>query len=136
MIDMINDKFRNLKISEKVLYICFGVIFFLVLLFGLFRVNKFLLFLLSIEANLFLIFIFRYIIKKNNFKFDSFQKKLIFIMIGLIYLFYFFSIINRKFIYYWDYSTYYNLQMFTRNSFSEGLFVGTRKFIMSTWSGT
>ena len=135
MIDMINDKFRNLKISEKVLYICFGVIFFLVLLFGLFRVNKFLLFLLSIEANLFLIFIFRYIIKKNNFKFDSFQKKLIFIMIGLIYLFYFFSIINRKFIYYWDYSTYYNLQMFTRNSFSEGLFVGIRKFIMSTWSG-
>lgn len=132
---MIKDKIKELDLSEKILYTCFGFLLFLIFLFGLVGLNKFLLFLLSLEANLFLVLIFRYIIKKKKIKFNKVQKRLIFIIVLVIYLFYFFSIIKRKFIYYWDYSTYYNLQMFTRASFDEGLFIGIKKFILSTWSG-
>ncbi len=132
---MIKECLSKLKFFDRILGGCFVFLLFLIFLFGFLKLNDYLFFLLSLEANLFLIFIFRYILKKTNIKFNKIQKCMIFIGIFIFYLFYFFSIFKRKFIYYWDYSTYYNLQIFTDSAFNEGLMVGIRKFISSTWSG-
>lgn len=110
---MIKNRIKELNISEKILYTLFLILLFSILGFSLFGLNKILFFLFSIEANLFLILIIKYILKKLGIKFNKFQKILTFVVILAIYSFYFISIIKRNFIYYWDYSCYYNLQLST-----------------------
>ena len=50
-------------------------------------------------------------------------------------MFYIYSIKTRLFIYYWDYSCYYNIQLDLIQAFENGLFSGLKQFIGSTWSG-
>ncbi len=121
--------------KENLLYIVFCII--LILILGLNALNKteYSFFLISILANLFLIIIYQKIIQKLKIEFTKKQKIVIGISIITVYLFYIISILNRNFIYYWDYSCYYNIQIATQEKFSVGLFEGIRYFIGSTWSG-
>lgn len=120
---------------DKILYSSFILILLLTLILGLLNVNTLLLTLISILANFFLILIYKYIIKKLNTNFSKKEKICIFASISFIYIFYFISIIGRKFIYYWDYSCYYNIQLSTIAKFETSLLDGIKYFVGSTWSG-
>lgn len=91
--------------------------------------------LFSLSANIFVITLIKMIIKKIKIKFSKKEKIGIIISILILYLFYFISILGRKFIYYWDFSCYYNLQIEAETLFNTSLFDGIRGFIGSTWSG-
>lgn len=126
---------QKLNKVDKIIYILFVIILLTIFILGLFKINNILFLLLSILANFFLILIFKFIIKKLNINFSKKEKISIFISIIFIYLFYFISIVGRKFIYYWDYSCYYNIQLSTINAFKTSLFEGIKYFVGSTWSG-
>lgn len=126
---------KKLIKQNKIIYIGFLILLLFVPILTFAEKNEYLLLLLSIISNLFLIIIYRNIIKKYEIKFTKIQKVIILLVILLIYIFYFISLINRNFIYYWDYSCYYNIQLKTKETFSLGLMDGIRYFIGSTYSG-
>lgn len=126
---------KSLTKIDKIIYTLFIILLLLIPIFTILKLNTYIFLLLSIIANLFIIIIYKKIIQKFKIKFTKFQKIAILLAILLIYIFYFISLINRKFIYYWDYSCYYNIQLKTREMFSLGLTDGIRYFIGSTWSG-
>lgn len=129
------NKFKTLNNFEKILYSIFLLSIILIFIFGVLKINNILFILISLCLNIFLILIFNYIIKKNDIKFNKVQKILIFTSIICIYIFYFISILNRNFIYYWDYSCYYNIQLNTEKFFNESFLTGIKYFLASTWSG-
>lgn len=124
-----------IKKISKIDKILFCSLIFLTMLFIVFKVNSFVFFSISLCLNLFLILVIKEIKKILNINFSKLQKIVMLLCILFIYLFYFISIINRKFIYYWDYSCYYNLQISLEESFNAGVFSGIKSFIGSTWSG-
>ena len=124
-----------IKSMSKIDKILFCSMIFLTMVFSLFKINSFVFPIISLCLNMFLIIIVKEIKKILNIKFSKLQKIIILLCVIFIYLFYFISIINRKFIYYWDYSCYYNLQVGLEESFSGGIFSGIKSFIGSTWSG-
>ena len=126
---------KKLTKVDKSIYIGFIILLLFAPILALIKKNNYLLLLLSIIANLFLIIIYKNIIKKYEIKFTKFQKIFILLTIVALYIFYFISLINRNFIYYWDYSCYYNIQLKTKETFSIGLMDGIRYFVGSTWSG-
>ena len=126
---------KKIEKSDKILYSSLGIFIIISLLCGLFKLNSYTFFFLSVAANIFLIIIFKLVKKVLNINFNKKQKIIMIISIFLIYLFYFISILNRKFIYYWDFSCYYNLQTALEDSFNISLFDGIKSFIGSTWSG-
>lgn len=126
---------KKIEKSDKILYSSLGIFIIISLLCGLFKLNSYTFFFLSVAANIFLIIIFKLVKRVLNINFNKKQKIIMIISIFLIYLFYFISILNRKFIYYWDFSCYYNLQTALEDSFNISLFDGIKSFIGSTWSG-
>lgn len=118
---------------DKLLFTFFSVALVLSLVLGLVGFNV--LIFLSIAANLFLIMIFKYLIKRFNIKFSTKEKIFIILLIILLYTFYIISILTRKFIYYMDFSCYYNLQNELSDAFGISLFRGIRYFGGGTWSG-
>lgn len=126
---------KKIEKSDKILYSSLGIFIIISLLCGLFKLNSYTFFFLSVAANIFLIIIFKLVKRVLNINFNKKQKIIMLISIFLIYLFYFISILNRKFIYYWDFSCYYNLQTTLEDSFNISLFDGIKSFIGSTWSG-
>ena len=124
-----------IKSISKIDKILFCSLIFLTMVFVLFKINSFVFPIISLCLNMFLIIIVKEIKKILNIKFSKLQKIVMLLCVIFIYLFYFISIINRKFIYYWDYSCYYNLQVGLEESFSGGIFSGIKSFIGITWSG-
>lgn len=107
----------------------------LIIILDIFKVKNTSFLLLSILLNLFLIKAIKEILNILNIKFNKKEKTILLLVIGFSYLFYFISLVNRNFIYYWDYSCYYNIQMESIERFNESLSSGIRYFIGSTWSG-
>lgn len=107
----------------------------LIIILNIFKVKSINFLLLSFILNLFILKIIKEVLNILNIKFTKKEKKLILLIIGFNYLFYFFSLVNRNFIYYWDYSCYYNIQIESIERFNEGLSSGIRYFVGSSWSG-
>lgn len=121
--------------NNKILHIIFLVSFILIILFAILKINSLLFISCSIFANILLIEIIKCIIDKLQIKISNKEKLFLLIIILLIYSFYLYSILTRKFIYYWDFSCYYDIQMKSIETFKKGLFEGIRFFVGSTWSG-
>lgn len=121
--------------KEKNYIIIFFSLILISLFFNLLNINKFILLPLSIFSNLLLIFIIKLIIEKFKITFTKKEIIIIFLEILLLYIFYFYSILTRKFIYYWDYSCYYDIQLDLIGTFENGLISGIKRFVGSTWSG-
>lgn len=126
---------KNLNKTDKMIYSGLFLLIFIILVFSLLKVNNYLFSLISLAANIFLIIIYRLIRKILKVEFTKWEKYLMLLVITCFYVFYFISILTRKFIYYWDYSCYYNLQVSLENSFNVSLLDGIKSFIGSTWSG-
>lgn len=122
-------------ISENKLILGFMILVLLALLTSFLGVNNACFFFLSMAANVFLIYILNIIRKTLKINFSKNEKIFILVVILLIYAFYFISVLNRNFIYYWDYSCYYNLQIALEDSFNMNFMSGVRSFVGSTWSG-
>ena len=121
--------------KNNILYIIFSLSIILFLIFGLLKLNKITFFTASISLNLLLIIIIKEVIKKFRIKFSKRELLIISSLIVLLYVFYITSILTRKFIYYGDYSCYYNIQIDTIDKFNNGLITGIKSFISSTWAG-
>lgn len=126
---------KKLYEENKYLIISFFSSLILGLLLGLLRVKNIPFLLLSISLNIFLITIIKIIIKLLKIEFSSKEKKYIAISIIVMYLFYLISIMTRKFIYYWDFSCYYNIQAEIESAFNTNIFKGLRHLVGSTWAG-
>ena len=118
--------------KNNILYIIFSLSIILFLIFGLLKLNKITFFTASISLNLLLIIIIKEVIKKFRIKFSKRELLIISSLIVLLYVFYITSILTRKFIYYGDYSCYYNIQIDTIDKFNNGLITGIKSFISST----
>ena len=123
------------KIKGKYLYLIFIISLFLILISALFRLNNITFTTISISLNLLLIIILKKIIDKFEIKYTKKEILILTLSTIIIYIFYITSILIRKFIYYWDYSCYYNIQIGTINAFQNGILSGIKSFISSTWSG-
>lgn len=119
--------------DNKYLIIPFIFSFLLGIVLCLFKIKSIPLVLFSLCANIFIIGIIRMILKK--LKYNKKEKIIIITSVILLYLFYFISILGRKFIYYWDYSCYYNIQTSLEDAFNTSLINGIKSFISSCWSG-
>lgn len=107
----------------------------LIIILNVFKVKSISFLLLSFITNFIFIKGLFEVLKLLKIKFSKKEKLIIILIISFNYLFYFISLVNRNFIYYWDYSCYYNIQMESIERFNEGLSSGIRYFIGSTWSG-
>ena len=121
--------------ENKKLHIIFFLSILLILLFSIFKINNLIFISCSIAVNIFLIEIIRYIRKKLDIKISTKEKIFLTITILLIITYYICSIFTRKFIYYWDFACYYNIQLQSIETFKQGLIEGVKYFIGSTWSG-
>ena len=121
--------------NNKIQSIIFLISLFLIFFFSIIKLDNITFFFCSICANVFLFSLIKYIKEKLDIKIS--KKEMIFLIgiISLIYIFYIYSILTRKFIYYWDYSCYYDLQLNTIEAFNSSLLNGIRSFVASTWSG-
>lgn len=124
-----------LKIKNNKLILMLITLIILTLLSSLLKLNYLIFPLISLCVNFFLIIILKSIFSILKLEFSKKEKIILIAFIIIIYIFYFISILNRKFIYYWDYSCYYNLQTLTQDSFLNGLLTGIKSFLGSTWSG-
>ena len=121
--------------DNKVLILSFIIFLVLGILLGLLKVKNIPFTCFSIAANIFLITLIKMIITKFKIKFSQKEKITLILAILLLFIFYFISVLGRKFIYYWDFSCYYNIQIESVQRFNESLMSGLRFFIGSTWSG-
>lgn len=126
---------KNIMKENKLLVIPFCISLFLGLFLGILHIKTIPLLLFSISINIFTIILIKMILKKLNINFNKKEKIWIITIISLIYLFYFVSVLGRKFIYYWDFSCYYNIQRTLESSFNTSIIKGIRYFVGSTWSG-
>lgn len=125
---------RYIKDNKKFISTIILTLLFIIIL-NVFKVKSISFLLLSLLVNIIFIKGILEVLKILNIKFSKKEKLIIILVICFNYLFYLFSLINRNFIYYWDYSCYYNIQMESIERFNEGLSSGIRYFIGSTWSG-
>jgi len=118
---------------------CFIISFITTILIGLIcsilKINNLSFVFFSLSANIFVITLIRMIMKILKIKWSKKDKIILIVSILVLYIFYFINILGRKFIYYWDFSCYYNLQIEAEKLFNTSLFQGIRGFISSTWSG-
>ena len=121
--------------QNKGFFISYGVIIGMILLLTLLKINNATFFLLSLFLNIMLIQGIKEIQKVLKIEFTLKQKIYIICAILAIYLFYSLSLLTRNFVYYWDYSCYYNIQLESMEHFLLGPLSGIRYFIGSTWSG-
>ena len=128
-----------MKIKEyfKKNKLCFAFVILIVIAFitSVLNIKNISFVFVSLAANVFLIYILNLIINMLKIKFSKKDKIFIIISISLLYIFYFISVLTRNFIYYWDYSCYYNLQIGLEDAFNTDLLSGIKSFIGSTWSG-
>ncbi len=122
-------------LNNKNIIVFLIVNFILIFIFGIFKINNLTLLISSIFVNVFILFLLKLVLNLLDIKFTKKEKILIISLIILIYTFYIFNILTRKFIYYWDYSCYYNIQINLENTFSISLFDGIKSFLSTTWSG-
>ena len=123
------------KEYRKGFMIGYGILLGLILLLEIFQIHKFTFSLLSLLINIGLIHGVLEIIKVCKISFSKKEWMIIGSTILLIYLFYGLNLLERQFVYYWDYSSYYNMQMESISRFLEGPSSGIRFFLDSTWSG-
>lgn len=122
-------------IKKKFLYSIFILSVMLFFIFGLLKINNYIFFMASVSINIFLLLLIKQIIKKFKIKFNKKEIIILIIVTLSAYLFYIISIMTRKFIYYWDYSCYYNIQLKMIDCFKNGIEPGLRALIYSTWEG-
>ena len=115
----------------------FSIIFLLclILLLSIFKINNYIFLLISILFHVFLILIIKDIIRRNSISFSKKEKIFLVILTTSLIILYSISIFTRKFIYYWDFSCYYNLQLDTIKAYQSGLISGIKQLIGSTWAG-
>ena len=120
---------------NKIFLKIYGTIIILIVLLSLFKINNLTFFLSSIFLNTLIINVLFEVKRVLKIEFSKIDYSIIIGIILLGYLYYGISLLTRNFIYYWDYSCYYNIQIETIDHFSHSLFEGIRSFIGSTWSG-
>ena len=115
----------------------FSIIFLLclILLLSILKINNYIFLLGSILFHVFLILIIKDIIRRNSISFSKKEKIFLVILTTSLIILYSISIFTRKFIYYWDFSCYYNLQLDTIKSYQSGLISGIKQLVGSTWAG-
>ena len=121
--------------NNKCLTISFITTILIGLICSIIKINNLSFVFFSLSANIFVITLIRMIMKILKIKWSKTEKIILIVSILVLYIFYFISILGRKFIYYWDFSCYYNLQIEAEKLFNTSLFQGIRGFISSTWSG-
>ena len=126
---------RNIFKQNKYLISSFIISIVLSFIFSLVKIKNLTFVSLSIAANIFLIALIKIIKDKLKIKWNKYEKISIIAIILVLYTFYFISILGRKFIYYWDFYCYYNLQIGAEEFFNINILEGIRNFIGSTWSG-
>ena len=126
---------KKLFNKKNILYTFFIFSIILFLIFGLLKINNYTFFIASVSLNILFLIILKIIVNKFKIKFTKKEILIIILSIGVLYLFYIIAILTRKFIYYWDYSCYYNIQIKTINYFNKGIIIGIKSFINSTWEG-
>ena len=126
---------KDLLEHNKTFLKIYGTIICLIVLLSLFGYNKITFFLVSVLVNTFIINILKETKRTLKIEFSKIELGIIFGVVLLGYLYYGLSLLTRNFIYYWDYSCYYNIQIETIEHFSNGLIEGIRSFVGSTWSG-
>lgn len=126
---------KKLTKTDKILYSTFAISTILIMILCFVKPTMYSFTPISALANFFLILIVREVLKVLKIKFT--KKELITMIIAIIavYIFYIISISNRQFIYFADFSCYYNIQLATEEKFASGLLEGIRYFGGSTWSG-
>lgn len=126
---------ENLTKKDKIIYLIFVVVTFIILLINLIFPTIYSFALVSILANFFLILVFREVLKLLKIKFPKKEKIAIVIAIISMYVFYIISLANRNFLYYSDFACYYNITLTSKERFATSLVEGIRYFRDSTWSG-
>lgn len=126
---------KKIVLKKNVLYIILGVFICLFFLFGILKQGTIAFLFASLSMNLFFIIILEYIYQTGKIKLNSKELTILLICIVTTYGFYTYSILDSNFIYYWDFSCYYNIQIGTIEAFQESLFNGIKYFIGSTYSG-
>lgn len=126
---------KNLTKLDKILYGTFISLTFIILLINLISPSIYSFAQISILANFFLILVFREVLKLLKVKFSKKELFMITIVILSMYAFYMISLSNRNFIYFSDFSCYYNITLTSKEKFATSLIEGIRYFGGSTWSG-
>lgn len=127
---------KNILNKENKNYlIIFSVLIFLLIITSIFNIKNIPFLVISLFTNLFIIFTIRNTKRILKIDFSKKEKIVIICSIIILYLFYTISILSRKFIYYWDFSCYYNIQLTTIEKFNTSFMEGARYFVGSTWSG-
>lgn len=126
---------ENLTKKDKIIYSTFIVLTLLILCINFIFPTTYSFFLISILANSFLILVFKEVLKLLKIKFTTKEKIAIVIAILSMYAFYIISLSNRNFLYFADFSCYYNITLTSKEKFTSGLIEGIRYFGGSTWSG-
>lgn len=126
---------KKVLIDNIKLLMAFCILLIIGVVLCLFKIKNVPIVLFSAAANLFLIIIIRAIIKKFKIKWTKKEKIVIISSIVLLLLFYTISVLSRKFLYFWDYACYYDLQIKVEQYFNTGLRAGISSLINSTWSG-
>ncbi len=92
------------------------------------------LFILSVWAWLFLIWIILKVQRMTGVRFTRSNKIALFAALAVLLLYYTYSLITRQFIYYWDYVLYYRMQLGITDSFhADGFFNGIIDIVKSVW---
>jgi len=126
---------NKLKNKKSIVHIIFFILLVLIILLQVSNHTKYIFFIFSLITNLLLITLYIKIIKKEKVTYSKKEIIISLLVIISIYLFYIISFINRKFIYYMDYSCYYNIQIETIESFNKGIISGIFYFLNSTCYG-
>lgn len=126
---------KTISKTDKILYSIFLITTIIIMLFCFIKPSIYSFALISVAANFFLILILRETLKLLKVRFTKKEKIIIISSIIAIYIFYIISILTRQFIYYSDFSCYYNIQLETEEKFASGLLKGIRFFGGTTWSG-
>ena len=129
------DYLKKLSKKDKIIYSTFTILTIIILLINFIYPNSYSFTSISFLANFFLIIIVREVLKLLKVKFTKKELIGMTIIIILMYLFYIISILNRQFLYFFDYACYYNIGLASKEHFAISLLDGIRYFISSTWSG-
>ena len=122
--------------KENLTYlIIFSVLLLLLFFTSIFKIKNAPFLIVSLFINLFLVFTIVNVKRILKINFSNINKITIAIAIIILYLFYIIVILNRRFIYYWDFSCYYNIQLETIEKFNISFIDAARYFVGSTWSG-
>jgi len=135
---------KKMRLFDWVLLLYTALIVLLVIVsailpkFALFHAAFFgqsiLLFVLSIWALLFLIWLIRNAQRMAGVILTRKNKVTLILILAAITLYYAYSLLTRQFIYYWDYALYYRMQLgFAHGFLADGFFSGVKDVIISVW---